>query len=207
MSAGRQTRTDSRLIDDMQGLAYPVRFYPIPEEDKRKLVQSLNYMRHYTIWSLIVIFLGLAIFGWVWEVSLHLITDGEFVNRGALYGPWLPIYGTGSILILTLLTRLRRNPALEFTATIVVCGFLEYMTSVFMEFTSGGLKWWDYSGYFLNLNGRICAEGLLVFGIGGIAVVYVIAPIIDNALMALNEKKLRIIMHRSHGCISRGLRL
>lgn len=181
------------LIDDMQGLAYPVRFYPIPEEDKRKLVQSLNYMRHYTIWSLIVIFLGLAIFGWVWEVSLHLITDGEFVNRGALYGPWLPIYGTGSILILTLLTRLRRNPALEFTATIVVCGFLEYMTSVFMEFTSGGLKWWDYSGYFLNLNGRICAEGLLVFGIGGIAVVYVIAPIIDNALMALNEKKLRII--------------
>ena len=181
------------LIDDMQGLAYPVRFYPIPEEDKRKLVQSLNYMRHYTIWSLIVIFLGLAIFGWVWEVSLHLITDGEFVNRGALYGPWLPIYGTGSILILTLLTRLRRNPALEFTATIVVCGFLEYMTSVFMEFTSGGLKWWDYSGYFLNLNGRICAEGLLVFGIGGIAVVYVIAPIIDNVLMALNEKKLRII--------------
>ena len=181
------------LIDDMQGLAYPVRFYPIPEEDKRKLVQSLNYMRHYTIWSLIVIFLSLAVFGWVWEVSMHLITDGEFVNRGALHGPWLPIYGTGSILILTLLTRLRRNPALEFTATIVVCGFLEYMTSVFMEFTSGGLKWWDYSGYFLNLNGRICAEGLLVFGIGGITVVYVIAPIIDNALMALNEKKLRII--------------
>lgn len=69
------------LIDDMQGLAYPVRFYPIPEENKRKLVQSLNYMRHYTIWSLIVIFLGLAFFGWVWEVSLHLITDGEFVNR------------------------------------------------------------------------------------------------------------------------------
>ena len=181
------------LIDDMEGLAYPVRFYPIPEENKRKLVQSLNYMRHYTIWSLIVIFLGLAFFGWVWEVSLHLITDGEFVNRGALYGPWLPIYGTGSILILTLLTRLRRNPVLEFTATIVVCGFLEYMTSVFMEFTSGGLKWWDYSGYFLNLNGRICAEGLLVFGIGGIAVVYVIAPIIDNALMALNEKILRVV--------------
>ena len=41
-------------------------------------------------------------------------------------------------------------------------------------------KWWDYTGYFLNLHGRICAEGLLVFGVGGMAFVYVIAPLIDN---------------------------
>ncbi|MDD3241008.1 MAG: hypothetical protein PHW47_13220, partial [Lachnospira sp.] len=38
----------------------------------------------------------------------------------------------------------------------------------------------DYHGYFLNLNGRICAEGLLAFGIGGIVVVYVVAPLLDN---------------------------
>ena len=50
------------------------------------------------------------------------------------------------------------------------------MTSVFMEFTTGGKKWWDYSGYFLNLNGRICAEGLLAFGLGGLAVVYMYWP-------------------------------
>lgn len=181
------------LTAAVRGETYPTRLYPIPEERKRRLVESLNYMRCYTVWSLIIIYLGLAFFGWVWEVSLHLITDGEFVNRGALYGPWLPIYGTGSILILTVLNRLRRNPAAEFCATIVVCGFLEYMTSVIMEFTSGGMKWWDYSGYFLNLNGRICAEGLLVFGIGGMAVVYIIAPLIDNILRGFNEKKLRAV--------------
>lgn len=181
------------LIDDMQGLAYPARLYPMKEESRRKFVQSINYMRHYTVWSLIVIFLSLACFGWIWEVSLHLITNGEFVNRGALYGPWLPIYGTGSVMILMLLTRLRRRPVLEFTAAIILCGILEYMTSVLMEFTSGGMKWWDYSGYFLNLHGRICAEGLLVFGIGGIAVVYVIAPLIDNALKNVNEKVLKIV--------------
>ena len=181
------------LIDDMQGLAYPVRFYPIPEEDRRKLVQSLNYMRHYTISSLVLIFFSLAEFGWIWEVSLHLITDGEFVNRGALYGPWLPIYGTGSVLILTLLTRLRSRPVLEFAAIIVVCGFLEYMTSVVMEHLSGGMKWWDYTGYFLNLNGRICAEGLLVFGVGGLAIVYVVAPIIDNILLEISKKQQRIV--------------
>ncbi len=181
------------LIDDTQGEAYPVRLYPVPEERRRKLVQSLNYMRHYSVWSLIVVFLGLSFFGWLWEVGMHLVSYGNFVNRGALHGPWLPIYGTGAILILTVLYRFRRNPALEFGATIVVCGFLEYMTSLIMEIATGGMKWWDYSGYFLNLNGRICAEGLLVFGIGGLAIAYVIAPIADDIVSRISEKALKLI--------------
>ena len=179
------------LMDDADGRAYPVRLFPVPEGSRRMLVDSLNYMRHYSVWSLIVIYLGLAIFGWLWEVAMHLITYGTFVNRGALHGPWLPIYGLGSVLILTFLNRLRSHPVIEFCAAIVLCGFLEYMTSVFMEFTTGGKKWWDYSGYFLNLNGRICAEGLLAFGIGGIAVVYILAPLIDNIINRINSKILR----------------
>lgn len=179
------------LMDDARGEAYPVRLYPIPEEERRMLVQSLNYMRHYSVWCLIVIFIGLSFFGWLWEVGMHLVAYGEFVNRGALHGPWLPIYGSGAVLILTVLNRLRRYPALEFAATIVLCGFLEYMTSLIMEITSGGTKWWDYSGYFLNLHGRICAEGLLVFGVGGLAIVYVLAPVIDNLIDDIAEKKLR----------------
>lgn len=179
------------LMDDADGRAYPVRLFPVPEDSRRMLVDSLNYMRHYSVWSLIVIYLGLGIFGWLWEVAMHLITYGTFVNRGALHGPWLPIYGLGSVLILTFLNRLRSHPVIEFCAAIVLCGFLEYMTSVFMEFTTGGKKWWDYSGYFLNLNGRICAEGLLAFGIGGIAVVYILAPLIDNIINRINSKILR----------------
>lgn len=179
------------LMDDADGRAYPVRLFPVPEDSRRMLVDSLNYMRHYSVWSLIVIYLGLAIFGWLWEVAMHLITYGTFVNRGALHGPWLPIYGLGSVPILTFLNRLRSHPVIEFCAAIVLCGFLEYMTSVFMEFTTGGKKWWDYSGYFLNLNGRICAEGLLAFGIGGIAVVYILAPLIDNIINRINSKILR----------------
>ena len=181
------------MIDDVQKEAYPVRLYPIPEEERRKLVQSLNYMRHYSIWSLITIFLSMSVFGWLWEVGMHLVSYGEFVNRGALHGPWLPIYGTGAVLILTVLNKFRRNPALEFGATIVLCGFLEYMTSLVMEIATGGTKWWDYSGYYLNLNGRICAEGLLVFGIGGLAIVYAIAPMIDDLVSRFNEKKVMAV--------------
>ena len=181
------------MIDDVQREAYPVRLYPVPEEERRKLVQSLNYMRHYSLWSLIVIFFSMSMFGWLWEVGMHLVSYGEFVNRGALHGPWLPIYGTGAVLILTVLNRFRKNPALEFGAAIVLCGFLEYMTSLVMEIVTGGTKWWDYSGYFLNLNGRICAEGLLVFGIGGLAIVYIIAPVIDDLTGRLNERKVMAV--------------
>ena len=178
------------MIDDVQRTAYPVRLYPIPETERRKLVQSLNYMRHYSVWSLITIFLSMSLFGWLWEVGMHLVTNGEFVNRGALHGPWLPIYGTGAVLILTVLNRFRKNPALLFGMTVILCGFLEYMTSLVMELTTGGTKWWDYSGYYLNLNGRICAEGLLVFGIGGLAITYILAPIIDNLLEKVNERRI-----------------
>ena len=181
------------MIDDVQGRAYPVRLYPVPEEERRKLVQSLNYMRHYSVWSLMAVFLTLSVFGWLWEVGMHLVSYGEFVNRGALHGPWLPIYGTGAVLMLTLLYRFRGKPVLEFCSTILLCGFLEYMTSLVMEIATGGMKWWDYSGYFLNLNGRICAEGLLVFGVGGLAIVYVIAPVIDGLIGELNEKQIMVV--------------
>lgn len=183
------------LMDDAQGEAYPVRFYPIPEEERRKLVQSINYMRHYSLWSLAAIFLGISILGWLWEVGLHLVTYGQFVNRGILHGPWLPIYGAGSTLILTLLYRVRSNPALEFGMAIGLCGFLEYMASLLMELANDGAKWWDYSGYFLNFQGRICAEGLLLFGVGGICIVYIIAPILDNLLDHMDRRQQNDLCH------------
>ena len=167
---------------------YPSRLDPIPEMAKRQKVETVHYMRHYTVWSLILLFFIFSCIGWVWEVSLHLVNDGEFVNRGVLHGPWLPIYGSGGVLILTVLNKFRKNPAAEFVAIVVLCGVVEYFTSYYLEVTQGK-KWWDYSGYFLNLNGRICAEGLLVFGVGGMAIVYALAPVLDNFI---RRQKLKV---------------
>ena len=92
-------------------------------------------------------------------------------------------------MILVLLYRFRNRPGLEATLTIILCGIVEYFTHWFLEVTKG-TKWWDYTGYFLNLNGRICAEGLLVFMLGGMAIVYALGPIIDNWLRKVNKKAL-----------------
>ena len=178
-----------RLMQDaLTGKGYPSRLFPIPEKEKDIKAGHINYMRRYSPISLILIFFVFCVTGWVWEVSLHLVEDGTFVNRGMLHGPWIPIYGAGSLLILTLLYRLRKKPILEFTAIVILAGIIEYMTSYYMEELFSGKKWWDYQGYFLNLDGRICAEGLLTFGIGGMILVYLIAPMLDNYLRKMKTQ-------------------
>lgn len=168
--------------------SYPLRLFTIPERMTRQKVGALHYMRHYSVWSLIMMFFIFAIFGWVWEVGLHLVTTGDFVKRGVMHGPWLPIYGAGAVVILLLLYRLRQKPVLEVISIIVLCGVIEYFTGYYLEIKYNGMKWWDYSGYFLNLDGRICAEGLMVFGIGGASVVYFVAPMLDNYLKKIKYR-------------------
>lgn len=174
----------------IQGESYPGRLNPILQKYEEKKIELLNYRRHYSVCSLIVIFFLLSFTGWFWEMCIHLVEDGEFVNRGFLQGPWLPIYGFGGIMMLVFLNRLRANPIAEFTASIVLCGVVEYFTGLMLEMRFNE-KWWDYNGYFLNIDGRVCAEGLLIFGIGGAAIVYFIAPLLDNAL---RKVRLRVLL-------------
>ncbi len=176
-----------RQYDCATGAAYPDRLSPIPDSQHRRWVNNTNYNRYYSIWSIVMMFIIFCFIGWCWEVSLHIIQDGTFVNRGMLHGPWIPIYGSGGVLILAILTRLRKYPVAEFVAAIVLCGFVEYMTSYFVEL-SKGKRWWDYTGYFLNLDGRICAEGLLVFGVMGMVIVYAVAPLLDHYLRRIPAK-------------------
>lgn len=188
-TVARNAKTDA-LKNILRGREYPFRLYPMARPEKEKDEAGLRYLRSYSVSSLIMMFFLLSFVGWLWEVSLHLITDGEFVNRGVLHGPWLPIYGTGGILILIVLNKFRSDPLKEFIATVVLCGCVEYFTSWYLEITHNGMKWWDYSGYFLNLNGRICAEGLCVFGLGGLAIVYLIAPLADDLLRKAKPRHL-----------------
>ncbi len=178
------------MITEVYLLCYPVRLSPIEEAYKKSNLRVLHPNRNYTVTSILVCFFFMCFVGWIWEVSLSMISYGRFVNRGVLHGPWIPIYGFGCVLILLLLKRFRMRPKVEFSMAVLLCGCIEYFTGFFLELTHNGQKWWDYTGYFLNLHGRICAEGLLVFGVGGMAFVYVIAPLIDNWVKEHLNKRL-----------------
>lgn len=176
----------------LDGLAYPTRLSPIPERKKRKSLETMHYMRHYSLSSLILIFFIMCVVGWIYEVILNLIQNGFLANRGFFHGPWLPIYGSGGVLILAVLYRFRKKPVLEFFTTVLLCGVVEYLTSFVMEIINNQ-RWWDYKGFFMNINGRVCAEGLLVFGVAGIAAVYFAAPLLDNLIRRVPKKAITII--------------
>lgn len=181
----RQQIKDDRAV--IKGELYPQRLNPLWVEDSYHFIKNARSIRTYTVVNIILFFFIFSFVGWGWEVSLHLLKDGIFVNRGVMHGPWLPVYGSGVVMILVVLFRWRRRPIEEALLTILLCGFVEYMTSYYLEITKG-MRWWDYTGYFLNLNGRICGEGLTVFCIGGMAAVYLLVPLIDASLSHINPK-------------------
>ena len=171
--------------------SYPQWLNPLWKRKELEKNSDFTYLRSYTVWTLFLLFLAFSFAGWSWEVALHFMQTGQLVNRGTLHGPWLPIYGTGGVLVLILCSRFRKKPVLEFISAIILCGSLEYFSGLFLEMTYH-TRWWSYDGYFLNLHGRICAEGLLVFGVGCCAVVYLLAPLFDYLIAQVKEKILMV---------------
>lgn len=171
---------DSTLEGELVEGIYPTKKYPIAEPESVKWMH-IDYRENYSLVNLILLFFCTCFIGWIWEVLLNLFQNGTFVNRGTLLGPWLPIYGSGATLILILLKKVRDKPVVTFLLTMFICGIVEYMTGWYLEIVHH-MNWWDYTGYFLNIGGKVCLEGLLVFGLGGCAFLYLLAPFLNKKI-------------------------
>lgn len=100
--------------------------------------------------------------GWAYECVFYSLQQRRFVNSGFLNGCICPVYGIGALLILILLGGIKNTVSLFF-AGIFVTGVLEYFTSWFLE-EMFHKRWWDYTGWPFNINGRVCLLGALAFG-------------------------------------------
>lgn len=188
--------SDKNLLnDELLDIEFPVESaYPEDkfEHLKTRRIFKIDYNREYSLQSYILLFFTFSFIGWIWEVFLFILETGTLVNRGTMYGPWLPIYGAGGVLILFLLKRFREKPILMFLSAFILCGIVEYGTAWYLE-TFKHLRYWDYSGYFVNIKGRICLEGLIVFGLGGCGFTYLLAPLFDNLYRKINPKIVNIL--------------
>jgi len=155
----------------------------------RERAEQLDVLRIQTL--LLTFFTGSAI-GWVWEMVYAFVTAGELVNRGVLHGPWLPIYGCGCLLMLGIRHICGESKRHFFVLSMVGCAMVEYATSWALE-TMMGVRWWDYTGAFMNLNGRICLEGILFFSVAGMLVIYLLEPKFARQAAKLSEGKREIV--------------
>ena len=141
----------------------------------------------YTV-RLILLFFVYSLLGWCIEVTLKYFQFHRFINRGFLTGPILPIYGSGAALITLVvgsLSRFESGCGTTFALSFLICGTLEYLTSFFME-KRFHARWWDYSQKPMNLHGRVWIGNLLLFGLGGVAIVHILNPLFDRVLAALS---------------------
>lgn len=134
-----------------------------------------------------LLFFAVAFIGWIWEVALLFATSHAFINRGVYRGPYLPVYGVGGILLCFFFRSLRRHPVAVFFLSAAICTILEYLTGNFLE-VKWGTRWWDYSDHFMNLNGRVCLLGAVMFGLGGVALVCLLLPIYERVYLRMSKR-------------------
>ena len=130
--------------------------------------------------NLVLLFFAYAFLGWCIEVTLKYFEFHRFINRGFLTGPWLPIYGSGAVLI-TLATDglgpLDKSVGTTFLVSFLLCGVVEYLTSYVME-KRFHARWWDYSRKPMNLHGRVWIGNLILFGLGGVLIAKLLNPLL-----------------------------
>lgn len=126
--------------------------------------------------SVFLIFIMFSMVGWISEVLyVGIFHEHKFVNRGFLYGPICPVYGFGGVVILILPPSLYNTWIPLFFASMILCTIVEYFVSWFMEKLFHA-RWWDYSHYKININGRICLLNSVLFGFMGLGVIRFVYP-------------------------------
>ena len=154
-----------------------------------------DYNLKKTISVLLLIMIIGGIIGFIYEEIFYRIDLGYFVKRGSTFGPWIPIYAYGSLLITILTYRFKDKPLKVFAINTLLTGTLEYVTG-FILYEFKGIRLWDYNKEILNfgnINGYICARSVLLFGFSSLVLIYLIIPKLLKLAKNSDEKKLLFI--------------
>ena len=147
---------------------------------------------NYDLFMYFMLFMFYSVVGWIIEVIYTFITDKKIVNRGFLIGPYCPIYGVGCILIIILLKKYTDDFIVLFIMSMLICSLLEYLTSYIMEKLFNA-RWWDYSNRKFNINGRVCLETLIPFGIFGSLILLVVNPFVVSIFNKIPDNIFKVI--------------
>ena len=138
-----------------------------------------------TLFKYFWFWLAYSFAGWIYEVALCFIHGEGFVNRGFNFGPYLPIYGFGGLLILVVFYRFKEklNPIVMCIAISAFAAVIELIATYILDLTGTGFHTlWDYSNRFANFDGRIALWPALKFGLMGCLFIYLFQPQLEKIL-------------------------
>ena len=131
--------------------------------------------------ALFLSFIVFSFIGWLYESPICALANyGHFANSGFLLGPCCPIYGVGSLACWFLLRDIP-SVVVQFAAAALVCSAIEYGVGAALERITGA-RFWDYSKFPFNINGRVCLYGAALFGAGAVLICRIAEPALLNAL-------------------------
>ncbi len=139
-----------------------------------------------------ILFIIYSTVGWFLETMFCFYKTKKLVNRGFLIGPVCPIYGIGCAAIIFFLSRYKNDVVTLFVMAAVICTILEYLTSYIMEKLFKA-RWWDYSDKKFNVNGRVCGENTIAFGLLAVLMVRYINPFVLSILNHLSRIQINSI--------------
>lgn len=144
-------------------------------ETKNKFAVGFNFYKVFWIFML-----G-CFLGDLHEVLLHFLKYGEWVvRRGVIYGPLNPVYGFGAALFFIAMYRMKKGVNIFFVGSIIG-GTFEYICSFVQEHLFGTISW-DYSDYFLNIEGRTSIFHMVCWGIMAVLFVKYVMPATENLI-------------------------
>ena len=147
----------------------------------------------YSFWQILEYFIVYSILGYVIETLYGLLTKGVIESRQSmLYGPFCCIYGLGAICLLCIPKSAKKNNWTLFIAGFIIGSVVEYIVSWVGEVIFN-IKWWDYSNFPLNINGRVCVYFSIFWGILTICLNKVINPTVDKVLGKVPIKILHVL--------------
>jgi len=147
------------------------------------MLEDLSKKQKITLICLLIVISG--IIGWVYEYFFYYMNSGfkQFYMRGSNFLPWINIYAYGAFLIIAMTYRKRENPLQVFLLSMLVTGILEYFSGYILYGKLGWTKCWDYNQEILNfgnIGGYVCLRSVLVFGLSGLALMYLILPVLSK---------------------------
>ena len=145
-----------------------------------------------SVW--LMFFYVYCFFGWCFETTyVSVFCEHRFVNRGFLFGPWLPLYGSGALVILLATLPVRENVWLTALVGMAAATLLEYVTGVAME-AIFKVRYWDYSKHRFNFQGHICLQSSLAWGVLSALLVNVIHRPIEGLVMLIEPRTRQLIV-------------